>query len=168
MAVLVFGQIEKGDVQVAGSLSFSSISKSGSNNSSILFTVAPAGLFYVSDNFAVGAELSYTIISQSGDSESVFAGGPVLKYSLTSSSAVVPFFQVGVIFTSTSNDRVQYDAGKVDYPITSSNFAFAIGFDQFINENIAITPRLSYLISSRSGSSDINTLSLGIGFSMFL
>lgn len=151
------------------------------------FSLSPSAGIFVADNFAVGAQLSYSSStfkpsdeSRSDFSQSTFSAGPFARFYFHT-GMVKPYVGGAILFGSTSRDITSFDLTDSDPIIsttknttTSTTWGVNGGVSVFLNSSIAIDIDLGYSKSTSqnkdSGDFKVKNGNLGLnfGFSLFL
>lgn len=156
------GGFAEGDIFIAGSASFSSVSIDGASVDA--FSIAPSAGYFIKENIAVGLSISYsdaTIDFDGDDIEaSTFGGGVFGRYYCNPSSQFSFFGNLGVSYSTT-------DLGDAD--LNTFGVGLAPGISYFLSNNFAIEASVGVLgySSSKIGddSDSINTFSVGVSSS---
>lgn len=142
----------KGVWMIGGSAGFSSDKPDG-GESTTSFELSPQLGYFIMDNLAIGALLSY---QKSGDA-STFGFGPMIRYYFANN-----------LFGQVSYAIASYDSGLPNSDSVSGNeLGIGIGYDWWLNNSIAIEPVLGY---SKQGG-DLgkgSSFGLSIGVQAFL
>lgn len=95
--------MEKGTFSLNGSLSYSSQSYDGADDSRNILMLNPQAGYFVKENLSLGVSLSYVNYSLGSASSTEWGIGPNLRYYLDSGETTKPFFSLGYAYTSSSN-----------------------------------------------------------------
>lgn len=139
-AVLANAQINKGTWMVSSTSNFGFNSysvKSVSSNPSVLLIGKKAG-YFVANNFAIGANLSYMSISSGGSGSST----SVTTYGLFTRG----FLGKGIFLGAGLNSSTLSSSGSQSYTL----FPIEFGYAGFVGKSFAIEPSLNYVVSSDS------------------
>jgi hypothetical protein len=150
------GQTSAGSMMVGGSVSLTSSSReSGSVNDASSFEFSPEFGYFISDNFAIGASLSFgSSRNGTGNAKttgSSFGIGPFARYYLFTSNEKFGFF---------GHAKLNFQTGRTDPPLNevvkSQTISFTLqpGAAYFFNEHWAIE---LYIAGFRISSTDPNT-----------
>lgn len=86
---------KKGILEAGGSASFSSTTAvangQSASNSLSLFSISPNFGYFIIDNLELGAVISFTSTSYSGNSTTLFSGAALVNYCFDTQSKVYPF-----------------------------------------------------------------------------
>lgn len=141
--------IPQGAAMIGGSISFVSTIQDG--ESSYIFTLAPAGGYFVIDNLALGTSIELIQI-EGGDP--IFGFGPFVRYYLNMGLFVQGKYQ----FQSLS---------FFDERVTGSAAGAAIGYAAFLNNHVSIEPMVYY--NRHFGDlGEFNEIGLQIGVNAYL
>ncbi|WP_299885694.1 outer membrane beta-barrel protein [uncultured Lacinutrix sp.] len=135
------GGFEKGDVFISGSVGFGSESQADDKTNG--FTIAPRVGFFVSENIAVGAQLSYGSFTDETkvadttieDKDTTFGAGVFGRYYFTPDSQFSIFGELAAGISSTKNEQTGVD---VDAKSNGFNIGIAPGISYFVSNNIAL------------------------------
>ncbi len=119
-------------------------------------TLSPQAGYFVSDNFAVGANLGLSIASASGTSSTVWAIGPFARayFGGTEKSK----------FYAQANTGLGGISGSTAY-----NLGATVGYTYFITKNVGLETGLGYNYSdSTNGGMGSSDLGLNLGFQIYL
>lgn len=143
--------VGQGAWMVGGSASFSSTKLKDANESSTEFILNPNLGYFIADDLAIG--LGLTLDSDSpaiGESTTNFALGPFIR-----------FYFVDAIFAQAG---LGLGLGDLEY----TDIDLGIGYSWFLNNSVAIEPRLFYKIHGEDGdANDANTFGLSVGIQAF-
>lgn len=143
---------KKGTIIMGGSSNFSFSSMSPEDGSSSTeIKINPIIGAFISDNFAMGAELSY----EDYESGSTFLFGPLIRYYFGDSN-IKPFLNGEYLF-----GNIDYNNGSSDV----NGFALGGGVAFFLNQHIAIDLGLTYNKISYDDS-DTDGINVNGGFSI--
>ncbi|MEO6191189.1 MAG: outer membrane beta-barrel protein, partial [Saprospiraceae bacterium] len=120
--------------------------------------------YYFMDNLGIGLALNVSGTKLGRVKGSSFGAGPWLRYYVYKGV----FAHAGYNFSSVKITT----PGVPDLKFTGSNINLGIGYSHFLNNSIALEPKLYYDINSSkldgdSESSKDNTFGLSIGFQIF-
>jgi len=143
--------VNQGAWMAGGSLGFSTYKYKGEDKSYTWFKFAPDVGYYVIDDLGVGLELDYVSISYNGNSNSSFYFNPFVRYYVTD-----PFFaQVSL--------GLELEEGG------GSLFSLSAGYSWFLNNSVAVEPRLFFDIYGNEGDEyDYNEFGLLVSLQIFL
>jgi hypothetical protein len=156
------GNINRGDIMLGGSASFSSVSFSGQSGSITVIELSPNVGYFFANGFAGGLLTSVQSLSQPGEpTTSNYSVAPFLRfYFLPPMQKVNVFVQASYGFGSTSVNGQS---------ISSNEYAFAAGPSIFLTPAVALDISVRYASLGYSGSSTRqNTFGAGLGFQVFL
>lgn len=163
--------LEKGTFSLNGSLSYSSQSYDGADDSRNILMLNPQAGYFIVENFSLGLSLSYVNYSLGSSSSTEWGIGPNLRYYLASEK-VKPFFSLGYGCTKSSNS-------SSDDKWIGTQLILTAGLDYFIVKNVAIETTISYSFNNeklpdsyksyvKSLDQKSTTFLIGIGFNYFL
>lgn len=145
--------IQKGAIMAGGNASFQSVKPDGSDSYSIL-QISPQVGYFVIDNLAIGADLSF---AKTEGFSSIGAGVFGRYY-----TNVGVFGQAGFKYLSSSLEILG------DKTTTSGNVIdLGIGYAAFLNSHVSLEPIVKYSIQS-GDIGKANTIGLGVGFQVYL
>lgn len=132
-------QIEKNTIMAGGSLTFNKYTpKTGSTTNSMTLSINPNFGYFVADNFAVGAGLSFNAY---GSGNNFVYVSPYLRY------------YVKNFYLQTKFDYGRYNSQS------NSNLSFDLGYALFLNDNVALEPAFYF-------SQNLNGQGSNLGFKM--
>ncbi len=155
---LLSAQTEKGSMIVGGDLGFSSQSRMNTDETFSQFEISPIFGYFVEDNIAAGARLSFVSekFSEDDDGSSAFSFGPFARYY----TALGIFGEVAYTFTSlTILDR---DA------VNGSFITPRVGYAAFINDHVSVEPSIYYSLGGGDLYDEINIFGIDVGFNIYL
>ena len=125
--------VSKGSKLISGSAQLSrSTSESGDGVTSM--GVFPSVLFFVSDRFAAGGELSLSRTSSEGFSTNAWSLGPAVRYFLGATNPrLLPFVGASVDFGRTSTE-----SGGSDFEANFFSAEGVAGFTRLLNDNVGL------------------------------
>ena len=98
---------KKGIIETGGVVSFSSntavANGNSASNSTSTFTISPNAGYFIMDGLQLGAVISFTSVSYSGNSTTMFAGYPQVQYYFDTQSKVYPFLGAFIGYNTISN-----------------------------------------------------------------
>lgn len=142
---LSFAQTSKSTWLLGGGASFASI-KPDVGDSKTYINLAPRAGYFVMDNLALGAELSY---SKLGDDEGSTMVGPFVRYYFTSLGSNAKLFgQAEAAFGSTAGT-------------STTAFGVHAGVAYFLNNSIALEGALGY---DNNTTLKTSTIGVNVGF----
>ncbi len=159
-----------GNYMLGGSMSWSSIDSEGQAERTTVWTMAPRFMYFMANNFAMGAEVGFVGATQ-GDS-----GGATHRY-FAICQAVVPSSNSGFRFYGEAGGgfarQSQQDPTSGDVVQNGWGMTGGIGAYMFINDHVSITPALSYVYETFGDDGAIQgmtnqTIFLRIGINGFL
>jgi hypothetical protein len=157
----------KGTYSLAGSITFDRTTSPGSDRTITDVSVAPLYLHFLSSRFAMGGQAEYTYHKTTSDdyaSEEYSVGlGPQLRYYFLV-HPIHTFFSATVIFTSGGRTWFGISHDAPDEILTSLN----LGADFFLARSLSLEPFVQYRMRLNTGSSNINTVTLGISVAHFV
>lgn len=169
-ALLAQNSIPRGTYNIAGSVSFSSVSVEHSTNNQNTFALSPQVGYFFANNISLSLLLQYTHNSVGDNSSNQWGLGPGVRYYFELEN-VHPFLGASFLYGKTTNSS--------DDTFTNTVFLISGGFDYFLNESVAIEAGLSYsfeniklpdsysyFISDLDVSS--NTIKVGVGINVFI
>lgn len=169
--LLAQSPIPHGTLNLGGSLSFSSASWEGSDDSNTLLLLSPQVGYFFLDNISLNLLVQYSNNSQGEYSQTQWALGPGLRYYLLLDK-VHPFVELSYLYNSMTHNIVD---GKWE----GSKFTISSGLDYFITESVAIESSISYSFENLKlpdsysvyySDLDIssNTFRIGLGLNIFI
>ena len=164
--------IDKGAMNISGSVSFNSSKNEDSDITQTSFNIQP-GLFYSLNRYlALGGQLGYssgtTKEGNSKETRSLIELSPGVKISYPLQGNLIPFFKALYSYHKSLSGDPEYKM---------STILLAAGFDFFINKHVALMPQLAYRMASSTnehgdpvGTVETNTnyLTASIGISVFI
>jgi hypothetical protein len=169
LALISNAQITKGNWMVGGSGNFTNY-KSTFNNNNTEITQTGSGLnilpnlgYFITDNVALGAVLSFSFSNPSGENNNSHSYGvsPFVRYYIRKSDKMInPFLQTSYGF---------YE-GKSDFGGANKTTGYTIkgGSAIFFNSSVALELSLSYDSSKFNSDVKSNNFTVGIGFQIHL
>lgn len=163
--------LEKGTISLNGSLSYSSQSYDGSDDSRNILMLNPQAGYFIAENFSLGLSLSYINYSLGSASSTEWGIGPSLRYYFPTEK-VKPFFSLGYGYTKSSNS-------SNDDKWVGTQFIITAGLDYFIVKNVALETIASYSFNNeklpdsyksfyRNMDQKSKTFMIGIGLNYFI
>jgi len=154
--------LQRGNIELGGDISFSSMKEPEYDNSLNTFTFNP----YIGCMFSGGFELGFrpqlTIVSYDGSSYTTMGLFLAPAYNMNAGSIVYPYLELLIGYNSINNDEDNYGG-------------LGLGVDGGLKINIAgnslLLIKLEYLHQEYDiddENESINTLSFGVGFRIFL
>lgn len=128
---------KNGDIFISGSFNIGSSKYTNGNYKESSFSVAPSVGFFVTDNIAIGGTIGYgssKITENEGDADikvNALSVGAFGRYYTTPASKFSVFGQLGVAYTSTDYDALDYKENGFDVVLSP-------GVSYFLNNNFAI------------------------------
>jgi len=143
----------QGDVLVEGNLGFGSTNDKNSEEKTNTFSITPSVAYFLTDKFAVGAQLGYTsnkeeVAGVDTEKGSIFNAGVFGRYY---------FLDLGQRFKTYADAGVDFVSGKDDINDVKANGVGAgvgIGINYFITERIVLNFALRNIISYSSAKID--------------
>ena len=166
------GPIPKGTFNLDGTISFTSTSSDGRDDSRNSFQLNPQVGYFIIDNLSFGLSVTYSTTSIGDNSTYHWAVGPAARYYLNLDK-IYPFIGLGYSFSEMSF------LNEVEN-IKSNQLTFSGGFDVFITESVAIETLLSYmmetqtfpdgfyLFNSSENEAKSKTIFFGVGINVFI
>ncbi|OEK00157.1 hypothetical protein BFP97_00880 [Roseivirga sp. 4D4] len=127
-----FGQIQKGDVQLGGSLNYSNFEAGGQETTN--FRLVPRAALFLSDNTSLGVSLGYEDQSSGGIETNQFFFGVYARFHKSVSDKFYLFLQPDVSFGSGTTNPL----GNQEFDLNSFNFGLMPGMMYFLSEKIAL------------------------------
>ncbi|WP_268123447.1 outer membrane beta-barrel protein [Roseivirga pacifica] len=128
---LANAQIQKGDIQVGGTVSYSKSKIEGSFDREIQqFNLTPRAGLFVSDLTSIGLQLGYSSTKIDDSKESIFSIGAYSRFHKAISDNLYIFFQPGIAFGTGSDDDQDTD-------ISTFDFSFVPGITYFLTPKLA-------------------------------
>jgi outer membrane protein len=153
---------------IGGNLSFGSNSFESSPQKYNNFTIAPSFGYFLSDNLAVGAGISFTQNSNTGGTSKVnftsFGLTPFVRYYKFTSNDRFAFFGQGRIGFGTYRNESGTSLAKG----TTISLSIAPGFAYFFNNHWAMEMALAGLSITNTNPDGINNNDTNIGLSLSL
>lgn len=158
----ISAQIHKGSVMLGGTLNFRNISYvstilANENTHLNILTVSPTAAYFLSDRFAIGANLGFSYIhSNTGTDGKTFALVPYGRYYFNGSGSARFFGQLNAGFQASGGETL---------PV----FGAGVGADFFLNDDVAIEASLDYKrIENFEAESGTGYIGLNFGVVAFL
>ena len=151
-----YAQLEKGGLLIGGEAGFRSFSPEGGGESVSYINITPGVGYFVIDNLALGARISYQSISSDGETVSIFTVGPFARYYIGDTKVF---------------GEVSYDFGSVSGSGDSeslSNLMIEAGYSAFLNDHVAIEPAFYWSTQSSAGESVGSSFGINIGLQIYL
>ncbi len=147
--------VNAGAWMLGGSLGFDSSKEKDADDATNTITINPNIGYFVIDNLGVGLNVLYASETVGdADPNSVLGIGAFARYYVFQGL----FPQVGFGFNS-------FTLGDED-AVTGTTIDFGVGYSFFLNNSVAVEPRVNYAITS--GDFEYNTFGLMIGVQAFL
>ena len=146
--------VGKGAWMLGGTAGFSSQKYKDADESITHFNISPDLGYFFADDLAIGLDVAYSNTDFGSTSTSLFSVGPFIRYYL-----VDPIFL-----------EVDANFGLGDLEFTE--YGVAVGYSWFVNNSVAIEPKLFYRIHNVNDNNNIdfdsNTFGLAISIQAFL
>jgi len=156
--------VDRGVLNLAGSISFSSTSGDDYDDNRNILAISPQAYIFIINNFALGGNLHYWRWSEGDWAMNIFEAGPGIKYYLPAGN-IQPFVSSSFLYSITSYKDNGDNRIKTDISLGG-------GIDVFISKNVAIEPYIRYHILSNKYSNDDSEKSkmfeIGIGLATFI
>ncbi|NOT36937.1 MAG: hypothetical protein HOP11_06135 [Saprospiraceae bacterium] len=149
-------QVGKGAWMVGGSIGFDSDKFKDADDATVTIELAPNIAYFVIDNLGIGLSVNYTSIKQ-GDE----------KFSSTGIEPWARYYAYKNLFAQAGYEILSAKLGDED-AVNGGNINIGIGYSWFLNNSIAIEPKLGYSIGSGDARKDFSTFGLTIGVQAFL
>lgn len=157
-AATTSANINQGNVQVGGSISFSNTWPTRGDSVAVFNTDIPVEYFFV-DNFSLGGSFGLTHVSAGNLDYTVFSVGPSATYYFLVQDRLTPYAGASLLYTH--NDTDDGD----NYLQPSAKF----GVNYFITPSVAIGPSVRYTHTFRDDNRvDFNGVSIFANFSIYL
>ncbi|HOZ76910.1 MAG TPA: outer membrane beta-barrel protein [Ferruginibacter sp.] len=151
-------QTAQGNWLIGGGAGFSSGKFSGGSSVSTFFLAPNAG-YFVADDIAVGAELSFA--SQTGGFSS-FAAAPFVRYYFLPLGDAAKLLAHGSFGFGSTKD------GEGEESVSATNWKLAAGPAFFLNQNVALETLVYYSSNKVKDVPSYNTFGLSVGFQIHL
>lgn len=171
ISLLAQTPMEKGTISLNGSLSYSSQSYDGADDSRKILMLNPQAGYFVAENFSLGLSLSYINYSLGSASSTEWGIGPSLRYYFPAEK-VKPFVSLGYGYTKSSHS-------SNDDEWVGTQFIITAGLDYFIVKNVALETTMSYSFNNerlpdsyksyyKSLDQKSTTFLIGVGLNYFI
>lgn len=162
MSTAAFGQIQKGDIQLGGSLNYNSFDAGNGENTN--FRISPRAALFLSDNISLGASLGYEDRTGGSSESNQFFFGVYARFHKSVSDKFYLFLQPDITFGSGSTNPL----GTQEFDVNSFNFNLMPGMMYFLSEKIALDLSfggLFYNNNETEGFGDITQYGLNMNLS---
>ncbi len=132
MSTMAFGQIQKGDIQVGGSLLYNKFE--AGNQESTAFRLTPRAALFLSDNTSLGVSLGYEDQSNGPSESNQFFFGVYARFHKSVSDKFYLFVQPDISFGSGTTNPL----GTQEFDVSSFNFNIMPGMMYFLSDKIAL------------------------------
>lgn len=141
---------DQGDVFIEGNIGFNSTNNKNTDTKTNLFVFNPKAGYFVSEDFAVGLQLSVasdkTEVGNSEETENIFGVGAFGRYYfLELGQRFKTYGEFGLGFASYKDEY-----GSVESKATGFGAELGLGMNYFVTENVAIGFSLSDILSYTS------------------
>lgn len=152
-------QTGQGNWLIGGGAGFSSGKSSGASSSSSNFFLAPDAGYFVADDLAVGAQVSF--YSQTGGYSS-FSAAPFVRYYF------LPLGDAAKLLAQGSFGFGSSKSGDGAQSVSSTNWKIAAGPAFFLNQHVALETLLYYGSEKEKDFPAFNSFGVSIGFQIHL
>ena len=152
-------QTGQGNWLIGGGAGFSSGKSSGASSSTSYFYLAPNAGYFVADDIAVGAEVSFA--SQTGGYSS-FSAAPFVRYYF------LPLGDAAKLLAHGSFGFGSSKSGDSAQSVSSTNWKIAAGPAFFLNQHVALETLLYYGSEKMKDFPAFNSFGVSIGFQIHL
>ena len=170
------GPITQGTINLDGTISFSSTSYEGSDNSYDVILLNPQFGYFIVDNLSLGIATKYEKFSfGEGSGHGEWGIGPAARYYFNLEK-VYPFIGLGFFYSEL--DIGQDFRGNDFENFKYNNFIISGGIDVFVAENVAIETLFNYTIKNAinpevnlpdsHATEKLKLIFLGVGINIFI
>lgn len=155
MSTVAYGQIQKGDVQLGGNLSY--ISSETGNFETNTFSITPRASLFISENTSLGLTLGFTNQKINQTESNLFTYGAFARFYKNIAENFYVFLQPGITFAngeSNGNDTSQF----------SFNLTPALAY--FVSEKIALEMNVGGLFYNRQETASVDSNSYGLNINL--
>lgn len=162
VSTLAFGQIQKGDIQLGGSLNYSKFETG--NQEATNFRLTPRAALFLSENTSLGLSLGYEDLTNGGSESNQFFFGVYARFHKSVSDKFYLFLQPDISFGTGSTTPF----GSQELDLNSFNFNIMPGMMYFFSDKIAIDMTfggLFYTNTEAEGTPEITRYGLNMNLS---
>jgi hypothetical protein len=158
-----------GNYMLGGSMSWSSVDSEGQTERTNVWMFAPRFMYFMADNFAMGAEIGFVGATQGDTGSATHRYFAVGQFTIPSSNSGFRFFtEAGGGFARQSAQDITGDLVQNGWGLMAG-----LGAYMFVNEHVSITPSVSYVYESFGDDGAIpgmtnQTINLRIGINGFM
>ena len=152
-------QTGQGNWLIGGGAGFSSGKSSGASSSNSNFYLAPDAGYFVADDLAVGAQVSFS--SQTGGYSS-FSAAPFVRYYF------LPLGDAAKLLAHGSFGFGSSKFGDGEETVSSTSWKIAAGPAFFLNQHVALETLLYYGSEKSKDAAAYNSFGVSIGFQIHL